>query len=205
MKEKMVEEVAMILYDIKNISSNEAIKKYEKRVLELNNPYLSYVFARDVEGANIKEHCINVIKSKDPLYNYEFAKAFQKRKIDENNKKYICILGEIVILSGDALYNYRFARDVKGADILRHANVVISSGNAELNFKFAKNIKGADINAHAEVVINSKNPKFMYLFARNIKNADKEKFKNASDGLKDNKGYKIVINELGGVMKVKKK
>lgn len=56
------------------ISNLEIITKYEKRIIELHDPSLSYYFAKDIKGADILAHEKVVIDSKDLACNYYFAK-----------------------------------------------------------------------------------------------------------------------------------
>ena len=84
----------------------------EESILKINNPNLSYNFARYIGGADIKAHAQVVLDSKNPEYNYNFARYIEGADIEAH--------AQVVLDSKDPEYNYRFAQDVKGADVEAH-------------------------------------------------------------------------------------
>lgn len=49
------------------INDDEIINLYEETVLKLNDQYISYWFAKNIVGANVKAHGDVVIESKSPI------------------------------------------------------------------------------------------------------------------------------------------
>ena len=74
----MVEEYYNIendFWQLNSLNSKKAIELFEEKILNLNSPELSYIFSKTVNGANIKAHEKVILESKDPQYNYLFAKS----------------------------------------------------------------------------------------------------------------------------------
>lgn len=126
--------------------AHHTIIDIERDVLKINNPLLSYCFARDIEGADIKAHGQVVINSKDACLNYCFARDIEGADIKAHS--------EIIISSKNPEYNYYFASEVKGIDIKAHRQAVIESKNSYFNFCFAMHIPSSseDIKNHLEVI-----------------------------------------------------
>lgn len=103
-------------------------KEIEASILGLNDPEISYVFAKVVRYADIKAHAKIVIESKDPKYNYYFAKDIKGANIKEHAK--------VVIESKNPEWNYCFAKDIKGANVKAHQRVVLESENLDYIVKF---------------------------------------------------------------------
>lgn len=163
------------------ISYKQIINMYEEKILNLKNPELSFWFAQNIKGANIKAHGQVIIDSKDLAYNYEFA-VHQYRFLDNNTIEHINDIdvkahGQVIIDSKDLFYNYEFAKNVKGADIKSHGQIIIDSKDLEYNYKFARDVKGADVKAHGQIIIDSKNPEYNYKFAKEIKGSNKKAHK----------------------------
>ncbi len=121
---------------IKGINTHEL----EKAIVEIKDPFWSYIYARDIKDANIKEHEMIVLNSSDNLVKYHFAKdviGSDKRKIGMN-----------VIEMGDANINFFFARDIKDGLFKEHIEVVkkdielYKRLQAMFNLSDLKNIKG---------------------------------------------------------------
>ena len=98
------------------------IELFEKKVLNIKNEKVSYYFAKDVKGADIKAHGQVIIDSKNLNYNYRFARDVKGADIKAH--------GQVIIDSKNLNYNIRFAKDVKGADIKAHQQVIIDSAIA---------------------------------------------------------------------------
>jgi hypothetical protein len=170
-------------------------KEKEQEVINSKDPRKSYLFAKDVPGANIQE-LQKVVLSSFP-YSYFFAKDVPGANIQELQK---------VILSSP-YYSYLFAKDVPGANIQELQKVVLNE--PESSYLFAKDIPGANIQELQKGVLNNpvwsykfaklpganiqelqkavlSEPHFAYEFARYIRGADKEFL---LQGVKDNPYY----------------
>ena len=73
------------------------------------------MFAKNVQGADIKAHEKVILDSKDLKWNYMFAKNVQGADIKT--------LGQIVLNSKDLIWNSRFAK-IDGADFEAHQKVI---------------------------------------------------------------------------------
>ena len=78
-----------------------------------------------------------VIKSKDPAWNYMFAKDVEGADKKAHEK--------VVLESKDPQVNYWFARFIEGTDKKAHTKVILESNDPSLNYWFAKNVGGADV------------------------------------------------------------
>lgn len=140
---------------------DEELRKAEQRILALNDPELSYLFAINFKDALVNNHADVVIASNDEDRIYDFicdVKTYDNNHFEEK----IIELGNLQVLLSFA----RYMQDE--IDLTRISNIMIDSGDAKYNYLFAKDVKGVDIKAHGQVVINSKDPKFCYTFARDI-------------------------------------
>lgn len=171
----------------------------EQVVLEAKNPELSYKYALNIEGANIKGHEQVILDSGNVKWCYKFAKDIKGANVkalelvvfNSNNLEIItkfalevkeadiASLATKVIKSKDPRLNYIFASRVTGADIINHGNAVIASLDAEYNYLFARDIKNADIIRHENAVIASRNIEYIYRFALDIKEASVVDLRNA--------------------------
>ena len=109
------------------------INKLAQAIIKSKDPLYNYLFAKNIDKADIKAHEQVVIDSKDPEYNYYFASDIIGADIKAH--------GQVVIESKNPEYNYYFARDVVGADIKAHGQVVFESKNPTFIFWFKKTIK----------------------------------------------------------------
>ena len=57
-----------------NYPDGEILKKYEASILQLRNLELLHFFAINIIGADIKQYGQVILESKDPKYNYLFAR-----------------------------------------------------------------------------------------------------------------------------------
>ena len=185
-------------YNIGSKSIHKKIDiKYEKLLLSLNDYRLSYLFAKEVLGADIYAHQDVIIRCGNLDYMCKFAQDVKGADIDKlqsiiiksGSLKHIFEfaisvsgadvdkLRSIIINSNDVEYNYKFARAISNGfkpdtDIINHEKIVIDSGSAHYNYCFARDVKGADIKAHGEAVISSKNGEYNYYFAKMINGSD---------------------------------
>ena len=148
------------------MSDAQVIDYFEKSVLAAKNPELSCWFALNIKGADVLAHGQVVIKSKDPKYNYVFAKKLADGDVRYTNWRllidYDSLLTELgteirahcqaVIESGDPEYNYLCAKDIKGADIPAHKKAIEEGPKPEYNYRCALNIEEADIPAHKKAI-----------------------------------------------------
>lgn len=115
------------------VSETEIIKRYESKILSLKNGELSYVFIKNIKGADVKAHGKAIIESKNLKWNYIFAKNVKGADIKAH--------GNVVIESKEPEWNYYFARDVKGADVMAHGRVIIESKDSRVNDRFKENFE----------------------------------------------------------------
>ena len=120
------------------MSDAQVIDYFEKSVLAAKNPELSCWFALNIKGADVKAHGQVVIKSKDPKYNYVFAKKLAD--------------GDVRYTNWRLLIDYDSLLTELGTEIRAHCQAVIESGDPEYNYLCAKDIKGADIPAHKKAI-----------------------------------------------------
>ena len=171
----------------------------EQVVLEAKNPELSYKYALNIKGANIKKHEQVILDSNNAEWCYKFAKDIKNANVkalelvvyNSNNLEFITLfalevkgadvkaLATKVIKSKDPRLNYIFASRVTGADLINHGNAVSETLDAEYNFMFARDIKNADIIRHENAVIESKNIEYIYRFALDVKGANVVDLRNA--------------------------
>ena len=116
----------------KNYGAQKTILNFEDDILNLNRPYLSYRFARSIEGANIKVLEQVVLESKDPKWCYNFAKNIKEANVKAHE--------QIVLESKDPYWCFYFARNVEGANIEALGQVVLESKDSEWYYRFAKEI-----------------------------------------------------------------
>ena len=143
-KEEKIQEMIKDLIRRGGISYQLIVGRFESKILNLKNPKLSYWFALNINGANVRAHGQAIINSGDPEWNYKFAKDIKGSDVNAH--------GQAIINSGDLKWNYEFAKDIKGSDVRAHGRVIINSGDIRWNCNFAADINGADIRAHGKVM-----------------------------------------------------
>ena len=125
---------ARLCYKLAEILYKEDVMQdLQKVVLEGKDAVFCYVFARDVNNANIKELQKVVLEDKNAVLCYLFARDVNNANVKE--------LQKVVVDSNDAFLCYMFARYIKGAEIKPLQQVVINSRNKELCEKFAQFIE----------------------------------------------------------------
>ena len=62
-----------LIQTIKNNLKGGELKTVEKSILDKNDPFLSYLFAKEINGADINSHLNVVINSNDAQMMYTFA------------------------------------------------------------------------------------------------------------------------------------
>lgn len=114
------------------VSETEIIERCESKILSLKNGELSYVFIKNIKGADVKAHGKAIIESKEPEWNCYFA-YIEGADIKAHEK--------VVLESKEPEWNYYFARDVKGADVMAHGRVIIESKDSRVNDRFKENFE----------------------------------------------------------------
>lgn len=71
-------------------------KQMCQNVINTNDAELNYIFARNVEGADVKKHGEVVLRSKDPSLNYLFATEVVGADIEAHK--------EVIAQSGDKFF-----------------------------------------------------------------------------------------------------
>ena len=91
---------------------HECFEYFEQEIMELDDPTLCYLIAKDIKGADIKRCGFSVILSKNPELCYKFARDIHGIDIFPYEK--------VVLDSRDIKWNYLFAKDIKNANIQAH-------------------------------------------------------------------------------------
>lgn len=139
--------------------------KAQEAIIKKNNPEFAYKLAlKKWNGLDRDRLAQIVINSKDPRWNYWYARDIEGADIFEH--------GYVVIRSADPQFNCWFAQDIDGANIEVHARVVINSRDPKWNFEFAREVEGADILAHGRAVMDSRDPYWNLAYARDLAGAD---------------------------------
>ena len=126
-QEKILEKIKKYC---ENYGAKKTILNFEEDILKLNSPNLSYYFACDIEGSNIKAHEQVVLESKDPEWCYYFA-----LNIKEANIK---ALEQVVLESKKTVWCRLFSENIKGADICALEQVANESEYPEQDYDFEK-------------------------------------------------------------------
>lgn len=109
----------------KSYGAKKTILNFEDDILKLNNPLLSYWFARNIKGANIKAHEQVVLASKDPEYCCWFAcyikgsniKALKQVVLEHNKFDLWCDYARNV--KGEKKAIKKYTEEAKELDIKR--------------------------------------------------------------------------------------
>lgn len=124
-----------------------------------------YLFARDVNGADINFLCNAVIATDDVHSICAFAKGIKGADIK--------VLQNAVVNIGNAKYVYEFASLVKGADIDILCDAICKTGDAEYIYKFAchTDLK-SDKKALSKAMAGTGNAGYILSFAADVEDAD---------------------------------
>ena len=85
------------------VSETEIIERCESKILSLKNGELSYVFIKNIKGADKKAHEKVVLESKEPEWNYYFARDVKGADVMAH--------GRVIIESKDSRVNDWFKED----------------------------------------------------------------------------------------------
>ena len=147
---------------------DKQIKKLQNKVM-LNNEIFDLSRIIKFAGKEDKKAQICVVDGKEvytPTQNFKILENFVLKNFNQPivwtifaeqnfySTNYTKI-EPMVLEQKNAFVCHKYAKNVKNADIKKHAQVVIDSGDAEANYKFAKDVEGADIKAHEKVILNS--------------------------------------------------
>lgn len=72
-----------LIFSLINYASKEDLKLLEEKLIEIGNCHYIYLFARDIQDANIGKICDKVLEISDPRYLYLFALTIPKVNIEQ--------------------------------------------------------------------------------------------------------------------------
>ncbi len=213
------------LYETYEAGEDILIKEIDKIILSQKNDIASYSYLYwlynyygqplddfddsdwdlldlDVRHTNLREHRNIMIKGRNPIINYLFAKNFYRYLYLEHDD--LIKHRQVVLDSNNPELNYLFAKTydymncfdidicLNISEMMEHSEVVLNSNNSELNYLFIdiliKHYNNMDdstffekikkdlynrIIQHGDVIINSKEPNTNYLYATLIYKMDK--------------------------------
>ena len=172
--------------------SYKDIEVLSRAIYDKASTYYVYLFARDIEGANVELLQSRMVDPFSVNLLYEFA-----TEVPGADSMYL----QEGIPYADLGTMYNFAKDIEGADIefiqtsfitciddLLHEHY-LSEDDYNTIYEFVRNIKGASV----ERIINDyidkyKSMKFLYLSARDIKDVDLDKVENRMLRLMEDSG-----------------
>ena len=190
----------------------------DELAIKADIPHLSYLFAKDIEGANIEAHQAIVLKHPDAEYITNFARDVKGADIKEledallkyinvykRDKNYAYVFGliegadieplaEYAVNNCSHWINYQFARDIV-KDVQKnkqHEKVVLETCDAECLVAYGNDVFGADKKAIEDKLISSQYAtlKDLYYLAINLNGADVTKIRNAMyNRFADTNGY----------------
>ncbi len=163
---------------IKRSQNISELKTIEKSILDKNDPFLSYLFAKEIKSALIPLHLNVVVNSNDYQIMYTFAMEIECDKTPIQNA---------IIKSKNAKWIY-FLSWAKGVDIKLLEDAIIETGDLYYIYRFGVDVPGANQERIAKLIIANGNIEYMYLLGRLginhsereylIKNAEKSNIKN---------------------------
>ena len=136
-----------LIHYIKSKITKDDLSAIEMSILDKNDPFLSYLFAREIKNCNISSHLKVVTDSNDYQTMYTFAMEIDcdKTLITEKIAKSgiakwmyflawakgvdIKLLEDSILETGDINYIYMFGLDVPQANKERIAKYILQSGN----------------------------------------------------------------------------
>ncbi len=131
LKDKNLHQVMFNISDFQlYFGSKKTVELFEDKILEIENPYLSYWFVTQFKEADIKAHEQIVLKKGTAKINYLFTRDVEGADVKAHEK--------VILEEGTAQDNYLFARDIEGADVKAHGQVVLDrDAKSEYYFLFA--------------------------------------------------------------------
>lgn len=123
----------------------------ENSVLRTNDPFLTYLFAKEIKGADINKHLQVVLNSDDYQTLYTFAMEIDCDKTQIQNK---------IINHGEAKWiYYLFWADNIDFKLLEEA--LYKTNDIDYIFKFGLSFKEANKDKIIDLIIKSKNIKYI--------------------------------------------
>ena len=112
-----VEQIEDTLIKLKELGvlETEIVKRYEDKILSLKNNELSYFFAKNIEGADVKAHGKIILDSKDLKFNFLFARDIGRSDFKAHE--------QIILDSEDLAHNLLFL-DLEKSDKNAHKRVI---------------------------------------------------------------------------------
>ena len=123
---EMLEEITEELMKLKEeYGDSVVIEKFERNVLQVKNPELSYFFATEIEGVDKKAHEQAILDSKDPKYNYMYAHDIEGADVKDH--------GQVIIDSNSSFWIDEFKRNIDTDDNIEEITKKILSLKSQRN------------------------------------------------------------------------
>lgn len=106
-----------------------------KSIINSNDSYFNYLFARDINGSVVPNHEEVVVNGEEDLIKYYFARDV----VGSNKRK----LGESV-LNGNPSINFFFAKDIKDGLFMEHMKIVMNNKDLYERLISLKQIKSEE-------------------------------------------------------------
>lgn len=135
-----------LIQTIKKVINNKNFRTIENSVLDKNDAFLSYLFAKEIEGANIPSHLNVVLNSEDYQTMYTFAMEIKCDKKGLQNK---------ITKHGEARWIYYLAW-AENIDFESLQEALFNTGNIDYIFNFGLNFDNSDKQRITEMVIASR-------------------------------------------------
>ena len=135
-----------LIQTIKRVINNKNFRTIENSILDKNDAFLSYLFAKEIEGADIPSHLNVVLNSEDYQTIYTFAMEIKCDKKGLQNK---------ITKHGDARWIYYLAW-AENIDFESLQEALFNTGNIDYIFNFGLNFDNADKQKITEMVIASR-------------------------------------------------
>ncbi|MBO4246005.1 MAG: hypothetical protein J5892_04665 [Bacilli bacterium] len=159
------------LYEFAKDFKDLGTQEFDELAIKLEIPKLSWLFAKNIEGANIEAHQKIVLKYPEAEWITYFARDVKGADVIVLEQ---ALLEYLNVYKQYKNYVYEFALTVKNADIQPLADYVIKNCNDWANYYFARDIvRDIEKNkAHEKVVLEYKNAACMAQYAKYIQGAD---------------------------------
>lgn len=150
---------------IKSSTTIDKLNTIEKSILDQNDPFLSYLFAKEIKNANIPSHLKIVADSKDYQTMYTFAMEIDCDKT---------LITKAIVKSGIAKWMY-FLSWAKGVDIKLLEDSILKTEDIKYIYFFGLDVPQANKERIAKYILQSGNIYYINLLGRyGIKRGDRE-------------------------------
>jgi len=177
----------------------EELEQFQNEIIKENDSALAYFFACEFPYKRFRMQKI-ILDNKDPKYSYLFAQnidnadifALQKVVINAKNIKYICkfacfveradikLLENLILKCRHVKYAHMYLKHVKTADVNKFKEIILESKKPRYLFELAKHITNLDELAMIEnLIIAAGSFTYMRLMADKIKKVNVEKIEQA--------------------------